>query len=293
MMKTTITLIAALLFVHFGCGLSVQAQGVLHQVSISDGSEDADEKDGVVEIYDLELDMGWDNGIKSRTALFFRNMYLEAGAQVSSITLQLTTQRSFEDTIRLSIKVEDNAFPAQLQDSLSLVAQRNFRSDSVIWEVVPGEQNAKRQSPELLSLIQPVLSSEDWEASSGLYLIIEPADAAPDSGSSEYQCYSYDQLDSTRRPTLRVFVDSNAINGMQAPSAAMSLNCFPNPATDQITLSASTDGPWVLLNMQGQLVNRGWISANTPSTIDVSGCAPGIYILRDGRSGASRRVVLQ
>lgn len=275
-------------------GVESQAQGVLHKVSISNGADDADEKDGIVEVYDLELDMGWEQGTMSTTALYFRDVHLEAGAQVSSIALQLTTQQALEDTISLRIRVEDNAFPAPLTDTISLVAARSFLVDEVIWEIPPAEQNTKRQSPELLDLIQPLLSSTAWEAASGLYLVLEPADPAPDSASLEYQCYSYDQLDSTRRPTLRIFVDSNDINGIMAP-VQNGFKVYPNPSHGQIRLHSTLqeDESFSLYTSDGRLVRQFTKPiAISVMDIDLGQLQTGVYVLLSQTTGARKRILL-
>ncbi len=276
-------------------GVESQAQGVLHKVSISNGADDADEKDGIVEVYDLELDMGWEQGTMSTTALYFRDVHLEAGAQVSSITLQLTTQQELEDTIRLRIRVEDNAFPARLTDTISLVVARSFVDDEVVWEIPPAEQNSKRQSPELLDLIQPVLNSASWEAASGLYLILEPADPAPDSGSLEYQCYSYDQLDSTRRPTLRFFVDSNDINGISAP-VQPGFRVYPNPSDGQLRLHSTLqrEESFSLYTSDGRLVKQFTKpSAISVMELDLGELKTGVYVMLSGTAGERRRILLR
>lgn len=79
--------------------------------------------------------------------------------------------------------------------------------------------------------------------------------------------------------------------GFEEPANDGGLILFPNPTTDRITLSGRVrGGTWHVIGTDGAIVLS---VAVTPSngSVDVSGLANGIYLLRD-REGRSLRFVV-
>lgn len=273
-----------------------KAQEILHKVVISSGDEDADEQAGFVQIYDLELDIGWENQNMSRTALFFRNMYLSPNADISGVNLSLTAETSFFDSIAVAIRVEENPFPSPIVDSLSLVANRSFINDSVVWIIPPTEKNQTTESPELLTLLQPLFDDPEWNASSGVYLLIEPIGQAPDSGNIEFLAFSYDQTELTFRPTLNISVDSNDINGINYQSHTSSaFAIYPNPASDYLIVdfvnNIASSNSILITDINGRLMLPPFKTISNQTRIDISALSPGIYFLKEEQTNKALRFV--
>jgi hypothetical protein len=286
--------ILLLLFVSFS-GF-VDAQEVLHQVRISSGDEDADEQSGFVQVYDLELDIGWENQSISKTALFFRNMHLNSNAEVSSITLSLTAESGTSDSIPIAIRIEDNPFPSPIFDTISLVANRSFTNDSVVWIIPPTEKNEKVLSPDLLTLLQPIFDQPAWNASSGIYLLLEPIGEAPDSGNMEFLAFSYDQTELNFRPTLDILVDSNDINGIDDNNPnASTFSVYPNPAFDHLIVYGANNqaitNNFQITDLNGRLMLPKIKVSPGKTRIDISFLAPGIYFLKEEKTNNFTRII--
>ena len=79
--------------------------------------------------------------------------------------------------------------------------------------------------------------------------------------------------------------------GFQEHTNQEGLTLFPNPATDRITLNGSIrGGTWYGIGADGAIVLSATVTPSN-SSVDVSGLANGIYLLRD-REGRSQRFVV-
>lgn len=79
--------------------------------------------------------------------------------------------------------------------------------------------------------------------------------------------------------------------GFAETTLDVGLTLFPNPASDRITLKGSVrGGTWSVIGADGAIVLSAKVTPSN-SSVDVSGLANGIYLLRD-REGRSQRFVV-
>jgi Secretion system C-terminal sorting domain len=87
---------------------------------------------------------------------------------------------------------------------------------------------------------------------------------------------------------------NDATIGFDESPVASTLQVYPNPATNAITVeltSSEVGNNYQLLDAAGRLVQQGRF-ASMRNTIDVSALSPGLYQLRSGRQGGGVRVVV-
>ncbi|MBI1192639.1 MAG: hypothetical protein GC205_05635 [Bacteroidetes bacterium] len=83
---------------------------------------------------------------------------------------------------------------------------------------------------------------------------------------------------------------ANRYTGSSSVQPALALRAFPNPSPGIFRLAGSTAGPFVLLNRLGEKVLEGTLPAGSAS-LDLSGFAAGVYLLRLSAGGVQRLVL--
>ncbi len=89
----------------------------------------------------------------------------------------------------------------------------------------------------------------------------------------------------------RSLADIQIVNGLSADAATAALVLYPNPATDQLTISGTAGGTATVLDALGRPVLTAKLPAAGTATVRVSALPAGVYVVRVGT--ASRRFLKQ
>jgi hypothetical protein len=253
------------------------AQTVNHFITITNSSDDAEQEGSFIDIDDLELDLGKSNGEQSLIGLYFRSVALESGSNADSAIIILTLQEDLDSAQSFYIFLEDETHPATYNDSLPLKQGRNFYSDPILWVIESASKGEQIVSPDLSTLINQLLSKQNWSTTSGANFIIEPSEPILDSINQEVQIYSYNQSQASRRPQLMLVTDSSNINGIYASSSVSSIAFYPNPVSDVVNFKGLTE-PYELsiYDIQGMKV---YSTQSSSTSIDIGHLQNGAYFL--------------
>jgi hypothetical protein len=267
-----------------------KAQSFEYYIPIANSSDDAEQEGSFVDVNDLELDLGASNGEESLIGLFFRSISLDVESSVDSAIILLTLQQDFDSSLTVNILLENETNPESYVDSAELKENRSFYSESIAWTIQAGLKGEQIASPNLSSLLNQILSKNDWSPTSGVNFIIEPADLATDSFSNEIQIYSYDQSQSSRRPQLMLVTDSANINGVEAETQAYPIAIYPNPLSDLITVSGiNTPFELNVFDVKGTLLLH---QTATSKKIDLSELENGVYFMSLKKNKVSKTLKL-
>lgn len=254
-----------------------KAQLFEYYVPIANSSDDAEQEGSFIDVNDLELDLGVSNGEESLIGLFFRSISLDVESSVDSAIILLTLQQDFNSSLTVNILLENETNPESYVDSAELKENRSFYSESIAWTIQAGVKGEQIASPNLSSLLNQILSKNDWSPTSSVNFIIEPADLATDSFSNEIQIYSYDQSQSSRRPQLMLVTDSANINGLKTTSASSSISIFPNPINDIVHMKGlKGDYEVSVFDLKGSIV---YSTKSSAPQIDLGHLDNGVYYL--------------
>jgi|GEM_PF-2634866 len=259
---------------------------------ITGSSDDAEERLGIVDATDLEIDLGSEDSIALWGGFHFRSIAVKSMAQVKSSSLVLTLKSEITDSVDLTIRLEESVYP-ELFDSNSNISDRATTSEEISWTVLASDVTSKIEnpgnnlpddtiyqitSPDLSTLIEPLLSTTDWEPGRSLSFIITPT--ATSDSSNKVEVYSFDQTLEYRRPILNVSVDStdldtSALNGVgriEAPS----ISFYPNPTTGLLNVETDDYGTVVIYDSKGALIAHESVNAGQ-NQLNVEFLLPGIY----------------
>ena len=262
------------------------AQTFEYYLPIENSSDDAEQEGSFIDINDLELDLGVSNGEESLIGLFFRSVNLDVQSSVDSAIILLTLQQDFDSALTVNILLEDETKPSSYIDSLELKENRSFYAESISWTINRGIKGDQIASPDLSSLINQILSENDWSSTSGINFIIDPADQATDSNSNELQIYSYDQSQTSRRPQLMMVTDSANINGIDPSSVNSAISIYPNPTNDQFNIEGINGFFEInIFDLNGRLMLH---YSGENQNIDLSMLSPGFYTMSIMQNGNTR-----
>lgn len=267
------------------------AQTVNHFITISNSSDDAEQEGSFIDVDDLELDLGKSNGEQSLIGLYFRSVALEAGSNTDSAIIILTLQKGLDSAQSFNIFLEDETHPATYNDSIQLKQGRNFYSEPILWVIESAAKGEQIVSPDLSTLINQLLSKQNWSTISGANFIIEPSEPVLDSINQEVQIYSFNQSQASRRPQLMLVTDSSNINGIKDHSGLSEIKFFPNPFSDILTIDGVTgDYELYIYDIKGQLVYE---KNNQVPILNLENLRSGVYFTRieQGESELSFKLV--
>lgn len=92
---------------------------------------------------------------------------------------------------------------------------------------------------------------------------------------------------------VRFFYQPDDITTDIAPmNAPELLQAWPNPASTVLHIEGTPQGPLELVAADGRVVREITVSSHAATTVDVSGLAPGRYMLRSNVDGSTTRVVI-
>jgi menaquinone-dependent protoporphyrinogen IX oxidase len=148
--------------------------------SILSSSDDAEEKPkgtaGDLTSSDLELTM--DKTSKQIIGLRFDKLTIPQGMEVQNAYIQFTVDEVTNvDPCKLVIQIEDTENSTTYTEAIGTISNRKLVLDSVLWNptaawTVDGEAGKEQQTPNLASLLNKILSKQNWKSGNSVSFII-------------------------------------------------------------------------------------------------------------------------
>lgn len=235
-------------------------------VAINRTNDDVEEYQSSGRMYmdssDLELVYDGSRKGNQHVGLLFRNLNIPKNATISDAYLQFTTDETSSGTTELKIRMEQSAQPAMLTDADYNVSKRTYLDSFVTWNPAPwtqvGQAGSAQRTPSLKSLVQQVVSLDDWKAGNNMMFYL--------SGTGERTAEAYDGS-SSKAPKLVVSYAVGTGGGTPPTCEALKVKIV----FDRYASETS----WKLTNESGATVmsGSGYTQANGEK-IEVSKCLP-------------------
>ncbi len=192
--------------------------------SILASSDDAEEKPkgtaGDLTSSDLELTM--DKTSKQVIGLRFDKLTIPQGMEVQNAYIQFTVDEVTNiDPCKLVIQIEDTENSTTYTEAIGTISNRKLVLDSVLWNptaawTVDGEAGKEQQTPNLASLLNKILSKQNWKSGNSVSFIIN--------GVGARVAQAYDR-DPAKAPRLVVELLSG--NDKEQPKPKAEVGLFP------------------------------------------------------------------
>ena len=281
---------------------------------INRSSDDAEERsNGSVNFTSSDLELTEDNGNTQIIGLRWTGLELDQNAVINQAYIQFTVDKDNNiDPCILTIHGELSTNASTFAKTENNISDRNMTNASVSWTPPEWEENEDsgpaQQTPDISTIIQEIISQEDFGPESPIVLII--------SGEGLRQAISFDEDEDTAAelcvstlvpPGSAMATHSTTINNQnrnalttideEVPSSAAvkdatttvlpSLKLFPNPAKSSITLRyhSHTAGELTMsiLDAKGKKLWDQQVLLSEPGMnqqeIDTANLPNGIYFL--------------
>ncbi len=149
---------------------------LVFDVQITNGNNDVEEgQDGTMLMGSSDLELVDDPGAGNQViGLRFTNVNLPVGAQVTSAFIEFEVDETSNGPASLNITAQSSDNGEAFSNSAFDVSNRATVGYSVAWDNVPGwtAVDARHQTPNLATVIQPVLNRAGWTSGNALVFII-------------------------------------------------------------------------------------------------------------------------
>ncbi len=292
-------------------GEDVVVDSLKIDISSDDAEQENDEMDTMI---DDDIDAGWegDDFNVLNAGLRFQNITIPQGATIESAYIEVTSHeaKSADDVAILNIYADSDVnAPTFSMDAL--LTSRTLTTATVNWTIAEEWGLwTTHQSPDVTSIVQELVSKEDWASGNPIAFILKGTD---EQGASEYEnareFESFENIadpedggdgvnHSERVPKLYVnFKVSSSKTGISSNSIKANLfTLYPNPAKDvfQVALNSDAAATVTVYNAIAQAINS--IEVNTvKQTISVKDQPAGIYLVKveQGQSIDIQKIIIQ
>jgi hypothetical protein len=304
-MKKTLTL-----FFCFSFGL-INAQQTI-EIPIIDGNDDAYQQWNHIGTNVGTMFMGTESLIMGFTpephmfyylGLRYQSVPIPPGSTIESAFIQFSPYEPSEETIVIHIYCENNPNPLAFTSEDYNITDRPWNGNNSHWEVpewgwIPNDNS---RTHDIKELVQYVIDMEGWEKNNPIVFILKGN--YPIQGEQFPKiAYSYEYAQEFYAPILTVtFTESAAVDEQEF---AKSFNIFPNPVTDNFTVSLTDikDGEYNIniYDLQGKKVHQlyeGTLALGDyqfeQSAADLN-LQAGIYLLhiRGNKQNVSRKIII-
>ena len=257
-----------------------------------------------VDAENLFMGHSWDPGRYYITGLRYQSVPIPPGSTIESAFIQFSPYEPSEETIVITIYCEDNANPLAFTDEDYNITDRPWNGYNSHWEVPAWDwiPNYNSRTHDIKDLVQYVIDMEDWEKNNPIVFILKGN--YPLQGEQFPKiAYSYEYAQEYYAPMLTItFTAPSAVDEQEL---AKSLNIFPNPVTDNFTVSLTDikDGEYniSMYDLQGKKVSQIFNGTLTfgnyifeKSSADIM-LEAGIYLLsiRGNQQEINRKIIIQ
>lgn len=185
-----------------------ESNGVLFTVTVSytitiplsDDNDDGEEGDanGAMALTSSDLELGefdtWAakddvaQGVQD-IGVRFNNIGIPAGATILSASIQFTCDATGADPAEMTIYCENTGnAPPMVEEIDYNISSRPVTTESVVWDIPEwvntGDQGLAQRTPNLVSIVQAIVSRGDWAAGNSMLFILKPSGTTVDETSS-------------------------------------------------------------------------------------------------------------
>jgi len=246
------------------------------EVYPTNSKDDAEEQSTNWAYYtSTDLELITDGSTDQTAGIRFPNVTVPQGALITRAYLTFAVDETTSGDTSLTIKGEaaDNA--AQFAQEYYNITNRTTTSASVAWNDIPYWDTAlaKKDSPDISTVIQEIVGRDGWSSGNALAIII--------SGSGSRTVESYDGAsghgDLTLAPKLYIEYSTDPVPYISADSTELGASCYEgndatatdftitNTGSASMSYTATDDGSWVSLSS-----GSGTLAAGESATITVT-----------------------
>ncbi len=140
---------------------------------LSSGNQDAEENvlNGSVNLTSTDLELGNDGATPQLTAIMFSQVSIPKGSLIQSASIRFTVDEATSAPTNVIIKGEKSAIPLSFSTAAFNLTTRVKTSDSITWTIpawnTVGQSTADQTSPDIRSIIQEIVSQDNWPGTNG------------------------------------------------------------------------------------------------------------------------------
>jgi hypothetical protein len=251
-------------------------------------------------LFDDDLDAGWEGAPEDFNTLTmglrFRDLTIPQGSSIDSAFIIFASHegKSTDDVAKLTIWAEatDDAVTFNETD---LITDRTPTNNKILWTV--DEEwvlYGVYRTPYITSVVQEIVSRSNWKSGNAMALVLQGENQGASDFDNAREFESFENIADPedggdgqhhpeRVPQLVVYYTADGQNGVFEVNATKSLELYPNPAQNTVTLalpnSISENGIVEIYNLQGQLVTTK-SNASGDTVINTSNLNEGVYIVK-------------
>lgn len=231
--------------------LPLVAQSKYQQLYADYYFDDAEFESGVVDVYDTDLDVGWDSTGICIAVVRFNDVLTHKGSLLDSAKLRLLVEPPLQSPFSLLVYFEQNPWSEAFSNDEDF-RNRNWSNSAFVWEL-PANSGNLLYSPDISAYINNLIIHSDWALYSDISIMLEPANTAydPSSAVNKIELLSSYVNDVIAKPNLFLY-GTDFATGTPKADSDKAPKPYPNPAQNQ--LCVGTKGPWQLMNSLGQAV---------------------------------------
>ncbi|MDB4632500.1 PQQ-binding-like beta-propeller repeat protein [bacterium] len=157
--------------------LVIEVESKVPRVRVAAKEDDAEEaQDGNVKLDSSDLEFFKDDKLDQVIGMRFRQLQIPRGQMLKSARIQFTAKDPSKEPTEFIFKIEDNVDAAQFKSEAKHITSRKATDGEVRWSPEPWETkdaSRKRQrSPNLISLIQPIIDRDDWKPGNSIAFMV-------------------------------------------------------------------------------------------------------------------------
>ncbi len=173
---------------------------ISYETQVSSANNDAEEgSDGGMYFDSSDLELVEDGSDVQTVGIRFTDIMIPQGSTIKSAYLQFTVDETSSATTNVVIKADSSDNSAAFEDVSFNISSRLMTENSVSWDIAAwateGEAGDDQKSPDVASVVQSIISLQDWEAGNALSFVL--------TGSGSRIAESYDG-DASAAPQLIV-----------------------------------------------------------------------------------------
>ena len=157
--------------------LVIEVQSQVPRVRVAAKEDDAEEaQDGAVKLDSSDLEFFKDDKLDQVIGMRFRQLQIPRGQVLKSARIQFTAKDPSTEPTEFIFKIEDNVDAVQFKNEAKHISSRKTTESEVRWSPEPwetkGASSKPQRSPNLVSLIQPIIDRDDWNPGNSIAFIV-------------------------------------------------------------------------------------------------------------------------
>jgi PilY1 beta-propeller domain len=223
------------------------------EVSVSGGSDDAEEEDdGVMYLDSTDLELVNDGGRGDQTVgIRFQSIAVPPGAVITSAYIVFETDETTSEVTNLTIKGEAISDAPVFSSTPYDISNRTTTSQSVIWNIPSWDTyGQKHPTPDLSAVVQEIVGTAGWASGNDMAFIISGTGQRVASAYEDDQTPPLLHIEYSEDPVPIITVDKNSIGGSCYQGASPSDTDFTLINTGSVTLdyTVADDATWLSLS---------------------------------------------